>query len=111
MNKLRRAGRMFEYWAHEACLLPVSEYGWYFAHCGAREHPWWGGVLHGARGPRAAVIVGASPSAGRSSARSFGGAGRRLLGVDAGEEGLRGALDGGRPGGRTSGAASSASTT
>ncbi len=45
INKLRRQGRVFEYWAHEACLLPVSEWR-YFAHVRRRrEHPWWGGVL------------------------------------------------------------------
>ena len=25
-NRLRRSGRVFEYWAHEACLMPVSEW-------------------------------------------------------------------------------------
>ena len=77
INKLRRQGRVFEYWAHEACLLPVSEWR-YFAHVRRRrEHPWWGGVLKeyptwSRRSWRR------SPSAVPLSARWFGGAGRTV---------------------------------
>jgi uncharacterized protein YcaQ len=75
INKLRRRGRVFEYWAHEACLLPVSEWR-YFAHVRRRrEHPWWGGVLQ-EHPDLAAAILQAIDERGPLSARAFGGAGK-----------------------------------
>jgi uncharacterized protein YcaQ len=75
INELRRQGRVFEYWAHEACLLPVSEWR-YFAHVRRRrEHPWWGGVLL-EHPDLAAAILGAIDERGPLSARAFGGAGK-----------------------------------
>ncbi len=75
INKLRRQGRVFEYWAHEACLLPVSEWR-YFAHVRRRrEHPWWGGVLK-EHPDLVAAIMAAIDERGPLSARSFGGAGK-----------------------------------
>jgi hypothetical protein len=47
VSKLMREGRIFEYWAHEACLVPVDDYGmhrWRMAHY-AESHPWHGNVL------------------------------------------------------------------
>jgi uncharacterized protein YcaQ len=42
-----RDGRIFEYWAHEACLVPIEDYPmhrWRMAHF-AESHPWHGNVL------------------------------------------------------------------
>ena len=45
VSQLMRAGQIFEYWAHEACLLPVEDYPmhrWRMARF-AESHPWRGG--------------------------------------------------------------------
>src|SRR5947209_4858750 len=45
--RLMREGKLFEYWAHEACLLPVEDYPmhrWRMAKL-AEAHPWRGNVL------------------------------------------------------------------
>src|SRR5436309_3649362 len=45
--KLMRDGRIFEYWAHEACLLPVEDFPmhrWRMAKHAA-SHPWRGNVF------------------------------------------------------------------
>jgi hypothetical protein len=47
VSRLMREGRIFEYWAHEACLLPVEDYPmhrWRMANH-ADSHPWWGKVF------------------------------------------------------------------
>jgi uncharacterized protein len=47
VSKLMREGRIFEYWAHEACLVPMEDYPmhrWRMAHF-AESHPWHGNVL------------------------------------------------------------------
>jgi uncharacterized protein YcaQ len=47
VSRLMRDGRIFEYWAHEACLLPIEDYPmhrWRMAMYAA-EHPWHGNVL------------------------------------------------------------------
>jgi uncharacterized protein YcaQ len=47
VSRLLREGRIFEYWAHEACLLPVEDYPlhrWRMEKF-ANEHPWHGNVL------------------------------------------------------------------
>jgi len=75
INRLRRSGRVFEYWAHEACLMPVSEWR-YFAHMrGQGLHPWWGRVLDEHPDLTAAVLA-AIAEQGPLSARAFGGAGK-----------------------------------
>ena len=43
VSRLLRAGRIFEYWAHEACLVPIDDYPLFkrrMEHL--REHHWWG---------------------------------------------------------------------
>jgi len=47
VSRLLRTGRLFEYWAHEACLLPVEDYPmhrWRMAKF-AESHPWRGNVF------------------------------------------------------------------
>jgi uncharacterized protein len=47
VSRLLRTGRIFEYWAHEACLLPVEDYPmhrWRMARY-AETHPWRGNVF------------------------------------------------------------------
>jgi uncharacterized protein len=47
VSRLLRTGRIFEYWAHEACLLPTRDYPmhrWRMARY-AGSHPWHGNVL------------------------------------------------------------------
>ncbi|HVA29988.1 MAG TPA: crosslink repair DNA glycosylase YcaQ family protein [Gaiellaceae bacterium] len=47
VSRLVRTGRLFEFWAHEACLLPVEDYPmhrWRMAKF-ADAHPWRGDVL------------------------------------------------------------------
>src|SRR5690349_2269391 len=47
VSQLMRSGRIFEYWAHEACLLPAEDYPmhrWRMARY-ASTHPWHGNVL------------------------------------------------------------------
>jgi uncharacterized protein YcaQ len=47
VSKLMREGRIFEYWAHEACLVPIEDFPlhrWRMASL-AESHPWRGNVL------------------------------------------------------------------
>jgi uncharacterized protein len=44
VSALLQQGRLFEYWAHEACLLPVTS--WPLMRRLMRpEHPWWGPLM------------------------------------------------------------------
>jgi uncharacterized protein YcaQ len=43
LSALLREGRIFEYWAHEACLLPIDDYPLFKRRMLAlRDHHWWG---------------------------------------------------------------------
>jgi uncharacterized protein len=47
ISKLMRAGRIFEYWAHEACLVPIEDFRmhrWRMERF-AETHPWRGNVF------------------------------------------------------------------
>jgi uncharacterized protein YcaQ len=46
VSKLLKQGRIFEYWAHEACLIPIADWPLYrHVMLGSDDHPWWGDVL------------------------------------------------------------------
>src|SRR5581483_12143515 len=43
VSRLLRDGRIFEYWAHEACLLPIDDYPLYKRRMlELRDRHWWG---------------------------------------------------------------------
>jgi len=43
VSELLRTGRIFEYWAHEACLLPISDYPLFKRRMlDLRDRHWWG---------------------------------------------------------------------
>ena len=44
VSKLLAAGRLFEHWAHEACLIAVEEWPLY-KRTMQDVHPWWGPIL------------------------------------------------------------------
>ncbi|MGH3074813.1 MAG: winged helix-turn-helix domain-containing protein [Gaiellales bacterium] len=46
VSNLLSTGRVFEYWAHEACLLPIED--WPLARSrmlSQPDHPWWGDII------------------------------------------------------------------
>ncbi|MDX6495853.1 MAG: uncharacterized protein QOE17_1839 [Gaiellales bacterium] len=46
VSKLLKQGRIFEYWAHEACLIPIADWPLYrLVMLSSDDHPWWGDVL------------------------------------------------------------------
>ena len=45
VSRLLREGRVFEYWAHEACLVPVEDYPLFNGMEHLREPHWWGRKL------------------------------------------------------------------
>jgi uncharacterized protein len=46
VTSLLRSGRVFEYWAHEACLLPIEDWPLARSRMLSRpDHPWWGDVI------------------------------------------------------------------
>jgi uncharacterized protein YcaQ len=43
VSELLREGRVFEYWAHEACLLPIEDYALFKRRMlELKDHHWWG---------------------------------------------------------------------
>lgn len=47
VSRLLEHGRLFEYWAHECCLLPVADWPLY-RHVMVNDgssHPWWGAII------------------------------------------------------------------
>jgi len=74
--KLMRDGRIFEYWAHEACLIPVEDYPMYrWRMAGfADSHPWRGNVFE--REPElTAQVLREIGERGPLGSRHFEGAG------------------------------------
>jgi uncharacterized protein YcaQ len=76
VSQLLRSGELFEYWAHEACLLPVEDYPlhrWRMAQY-AHSHPWRGDVL--AREPElTAQVLAEIGERGPLASRHFEGSG------------------------------------
>ena len=74
VSELLSNGRVFEYWAHEACLLPIEDWPL----CRSRmlaspEHPWWGDVID--REPALADhVMGEIRERGPLGSRHFEGA-------------------------------------
>jgi uncharacterized protein YcaQ len=77
VSRLLRTGRLFEFWAHEACLLPVEDYPmhrWRMARH-AESHPWRGDVF--AREPELTKQVLAEiAERGPLASRHFEGSGQ-----------------------------------
>lgn len=73
VSRLLGEGRIFEYWAHEACLIPVEEWP-LFGLWMTRHHPWRGDVT--AEHPElAAEVVAAIRERGPLASRDFEGQG------------------------------------
>lgn len=73
VSRLLGEGRIFEYWAHEACLIPVEEWPLFRLRM-TRQHPWRGDVT--AEHPElAAEIVAAIRERGPLASRDFEGEG------------------------------------
>ncbi len=92
VSKLLAAGRLFEHWAHEACLIPVEQWPLY-RRTMKDVHPWWGPIL--AREPALTEqVLDAIRERGPLGSRHFEGEERRVVvGLEAGEAGARSALD------------------
>ena len=75
VSKLLGAGRVFEYWAHEACLIPVSDWPlWRRRMEGRRTHHWYGPVIDS--DPELAErVLGEIRDRGPLASRDFEGAG------------------------------------
>jgi uncharacterized protein YcaQ len=75
-DELLRSRRVFEYWAHEACLLPVRDEP-YFRHdkrAHGRFHRWFGPILEEHK-ELAAEVLAVARERGEIASRDFGGAG------------------------------------
>ena len=73
VSRLLSQGRIFEYWAHEACLIPVEEWPLFRLRM-TRHHPWRGDVT--AEHPELAnEVLGAISERGALTSRDFEGKG------------------------------------
>ena len=74
VSGLLRSGRLFEYWAHEACLLPIELWPLMRSFMRDRSHPWWGPII--ANEPELAdQVMGAIRERGPLGSRDFEGKG------------------------------------
>jgi hypothetical protein len=73
VSRLLGQGRIFEYWAHEACLIPVEEWPLFRAVM-RRQHPWRGDVL-GQHPELAEEVRAAIRERGPIASRDFDGKG------------------------------------
>src|SRR5207344_1203201 len=73
VSRLLAQGRIFEYWAHEACLIPAEEWP-LFRRWMTRHHPWRGDVI--AQHPELAEeVLAAIRERGPLASRDFDGQG------------------------------------
>ena len=76
ISQLMRDGRIFEYWAHEACLIPIEDFRmhrWRMARY-AETHPWRGNVFE--REPElTAQVLAELAERGPLASRDFEGSG------------------------------------
>jgi len=73
VSRLLGEGRIFEYWAHEACLIPVEEWPLFRARM-TRNHPWRGDVTD--EHPEVTrEVLAAIRERGPVTSREFGGEG------------------------------------
>ena len=73
VSHLLRAGRVFEYWAHEACLIPVEDWPLFRAAM-STHHPWRGDVI-GEHPALADEVRAAIRDRGPLASRDFDGSG------------------------------------
>jgi uncharacterized protein YcaQ len=75
VSKLLAVGALFEYWAHEACLLEIGDYPlWRRRMRERREHHWWGPVIDSNK-PLAKKILDQIRDQGPLASRHFEGSG------------------------------------
>jgi len=73
VSALLQQGRLFEYWAHEACLLPVTSWP-LMRRLMKPEHPWWGPLME--RDPALHDhVIGRIREEGALGSRDFDGEG------------------------------------
>jgi uncharacterized protein YcaQ len=72
VSALLGSGRLIEYWAHEACLLPAHLWPLMRSFMRDRTHPWWGPIID--RQPELAEeVLGAIRERGPLGSRDFEG--------------------------------------
>ena len=99
VSKLLGQGRIFEYWAHEACLIPIGDWPlWRRRMEERRSHHWFGPVIDARPGAGRPRAVGDPRTRAARLARLRGSAQRRHVGLEAGQADAGRAVDGGRPG-------------
>ena len=99
VSRLLASGRLFEYWAHEACLLPVEDWPLLLHRMHERRtHHWWGPVIDSEPALAARILdeVRAAWTARVAALRRARG--RRDVAAQARQTDARRVVDGGRTG-------------
>src|SRR5579862_6362618 len=74
VSRLLREGRLFEYWAHEACLLPIEDYPLYKRRMAElRDRHWWGRERPAELRPVEREVLARLAAEGALPARAFEG--------------------------------------